>query len=426
MDICVVGAGYVGLTTSAVLAELGHRVTCVDQDREKIELLNQGGIPIYEKGLKSLVETNRKSRKLFFSDQVIDSLSQHQVIMIAVGTPSNEDGSTNLTYVKNVVELIAKSIGGHKTIITKSTVPPGTNEWMIRSLVDQGVDRQLFDVASNPEFLKEGTAVDDSLHPHRIVIGAENKRAAKRVKSLFRGIHAPVIRTSLTGAELIKYASNAFLAAKISFVNEIARICDVYGADIKDVQKGIAADPRINPFFLNAGLGYGGSCFPKDLSALIHSAKLKAIDPILLEAVIRVNETQIDVYLNKLMQRIPGLKNKQITVWGLTFKPDTDDLRASQSIKLIQRLLQTGCSVHTYDPVTDLKNDQVIHHSKLYESVEHSDALIIATEWHQFLEADWERVKKNMNGDLLLDCRNILDPDRAKKYGFYYVGVGRS
>jgi UDPglucose 6-dehydrogenase len=426
MDICVVGAGYVGLTTSAVLAELGHHVTCVDQDKEKIELLNQGIIPIYEKGLKSLIETNRQNNRLFFSDQVIDNLSHLPVILIAVGTPSDKDGSTNLTYFKNVVQLIAKSIRGHKTIITKSTVPPGTNEWMIRSLVDQGVDPQLFDVVSNPEFLKEGTAVDDSFHPHRIIIGAKNKRAAKRVKSLFKETRAPVIRTSLTGAELIKYASNAFLATKISFINEIARICDAYGADIKDVQRGLAADPRISPFFLNAGLGYGGSCFPKDLSALIHSAKLKAIDPELLEAVIQVNESQIDVYLNKLMQRIPELKNKQITVWGLTFKPDTDDLRDSQSIKLIQRLLQMGCTVHTCDPMADLKNDQVITSRNLYESVEQSDALIIATEWHQFLEADWEKVRRNMKGDLLLDCRNILEPDTAKKYGFYYMGVGRS
>ncbi|MCL1631310.1 UDP-glucose/GDP-mannose dehydrogenase family protein [Sporolactobacillus sp. CPB3-1] len=426
MDICVVGAGYVGLTTSAVLAELGHRVTCVDQNKEKTDLLNQGGIPIYEEGLSSLVKENTQKKRLFFSDQVMIHLSRHPIILIAVGTPPNENGSTNLTFVKNVVQLIAKSMHGHKTIVIKSTVPPGTNEWIIRTLINQGVDRQLFDVVSNPEFLKEGTAVADSLHPHRIVIGAENKQAADRVRSLFKNIDAPVIHTSLTGAELIKYASNAFLAAKISFINEISRICDVYGADIKDVQKGLAADPRINPYFLNAGLGYGGSCFPKDLSALIYSAESKSLDPVLLKAVTQVNETQIDIYLHKLIQHIPEPRNKQITVWGLTFKPDTDDLRDSQSIKLIRQLLQIGCSVHTYDPMADLNSAEVTGHRELYASVRQSDVLIIATEWHQFLEADLEKVKKNMRGNLLLDCRNVLDPARAKKHGFHYVGVGRS
>lgn len=426
MDICVIGAGYVGLTTSAVLADLGHHVTCVDIDRCKIDRLQMGNVPIYEEGLEALIQKNSKKRNLFFSERVKEGIMKNPVILIAVGTPPLDDGSTNLTYLETVIQLIAQSIRSHKTIITKSTVPPGTNEWIDQTLLNQGVEQPLFDIVSNPEFLKEGTAVADSFHPSRIVIGAKQEEPVQLVKAMYQGIKSPIIKTSLTGAELIKYASNAFLAAKISFINEIARICDAYGADVKDIQKGLAADPRIGPYFLNAGLGFGGSCFPKDLSSLAHSAEKKGIVPSLLHAVIDVNETQIDVYLNKLKQEVPDLNGKQLTIWGLTFKPNTDDLRSSQSIKLINRLKGKGCTIHTYDPIIRIRLDQVISHDHLYDSVKNSDVLIVATDWAEFKEADWKKVKSKMTGSLLLDCRNCIDPKVIREHGLRYMGVGRS
>lgn len=425
MKICVVGAGYVGLTTSAVLADLGHQVTCVDLDQKKIRMLRDGKTPIYEEGLAELIETVTRSGKLLFSSDTASGIEDHPVILIAVGTPPQKDGSTNLAAVANVIEMIADHAHTHKTVITKSTVPPGTNEWIGRVLSDKGLPPENFDVVSNPEFLKEGTAVHDSFHPHRIVIGAKRKEAFQLVRSLYQKIKAPVIETNLAGAELIKYASNAFLAAKISFINEISRICDVYGADIKDVQRGLAEDPRIGPHFLRAGLGFGGSCFPKDLSALVHAAMDKGLTPSLLQAVSDVNETQTDFYLNKLEQNLNDLKGKQITVWGITFKPGTDDLRCSQSVKLINKLISKGSVIHTYDPVAKIESERVASHDDLYDSVKNSDALIIATEWPEFQAPDWERIKRSMNGTLLLDGRNFVDPESIRAHGLHYLEVAR-
>jgi len=425
MRICIVGAGYVGLTTAAALADFGHEVQCVDMEESKIENLRQGKVPIYEPGLEDLISKNLKSGKLNFSSQVKESIRDYPIIIIAVGTPSKEDGSSNLTFLNQVVAVIASEIHDHKIIITKSTVPPGTNERIYQTLIQMGIDEELFDIVSNPEFLREGTALWDIYHPNKIVFGTKTARPINVLKELYEKGSAPYIFTSLSGAELIKYASNAFLATKISFANEIARICDAYEVNYADVVKGLATDPRIGRLFLNAGLGFGGSCLPKDLSSLKHSALLQNVDTKLLDAVLEINETQTKLYLNKLSTVLPDLSKKQITVWGATFKPNTDDLRSSPAIALIKQLVQKGCRVHAFDPMVQLELPEVTSYRDQYESVKDSDALIIATEWEQFINPNWIEVKSNMKGSIILDARNCLDVNKVKRHGLLYLGVGK-
>ncbi|MDR3585591.1 MAG: UDP-glucose/GDP-mannose dehydrogenase family protein [Desulfosporosinus sp.] len=425
MRICVVGAGYVGLTTATALANFGHEVQCVDIEQAKIESLTQGKIPIYEPGLEKLIRKNLDRNKLHFSSNVIESIKDYPIILIAVGTPSREDGSSNLSYINQVINLIASNIKDYKIIITKSTVPPGTNEWMHQMLVEKGIEENLFDIVSNPEFLREGTALWDIFHPNKLVFGTRSDRPIKVLKKLYESKKVPYIFTSLTGAELIKYASNAFLATKISFANEMARICDVYEVDYLDIYKGLATDPRIGRYFLNAGLGFGGSCLPKDLSSLKHSALKQKVETKLLNAVMEINDTQIELYLNKLGKALPGLEDKQITVWGVTFKSGTDDLRSSPAIALIKRLVQMGCRVHTYDPMVKLELDDVYSYNDQYESVSHSDALIIATEWDQFLKCNWSEVKSRMKGPIILDARNCIKAQTVREHGLLYLGVGK-
>ncbi|MCO5384480.1 MAG: UDP-glucose/GDP-mannose dehydrogenase family protein [Desulfosporosinus sp.] len=425
MRICIVGAGYVGLTTAAALADFGHEVICVDMEESKIESLRQGKVPIYEPGLDKLINKNIKNNTLFFSSQVEESIKDYPIILIAVGTPSQEDGSSNLTFINQVVEVIASTTNVYKIIITKSTVPPGTNEWIHQTLVAKGINEDLFDVVSNPEFLREGLALWDLYHPNKLVFGTKTSRPIKELKKLYARGKAPYIFTSLTGAELIKYASNAFLATKISFANEMARICDAYGVDYADIAKGLGTDPRIGRYFLNSGLGFGGSCLPKDLSSLKHSALRKNVETKLLDAVREVNDAQIELYLNKLMVELPNLTEKQITVWGVTFKPGTDDLRSSPAITLINKLIEKGCRVHTHDPMVQLELPGVHSHADQYESVTDSDALIISTEWPQFLESDWSEVKSRMKGSFVLDARNCIDEKLVRKQGLVYLGVGK-
>ena len=425
MRICVVGAGYVGLTTAAALADFGHEVQCVDMEQSKIDSLTQGKVPIYEPGLEKLIKKNLKKDKLHFSSNVIESIRDYPIILIAVGTPSREDGSSNLTYINQVVNLIASNIQDYKIIITKSTVPPGTNEWMHQMLVEKGIEENLFDIVSNPEFLREGTALWDIFHPNKLVFGTRTDRPIKVLKKLYESEKVPYIFTSLTGAELIKYASNAFLATKISFANEMARICDVYEVDYSDIYKGLATDPRIGRYFLNAGLGFGGSCLPKDLSSLKHSALRQNVETKLLNAVMEINDTQIELYLNKLEMALSGLEDKQITVWGVTFKSGTDDLRSSPAIALIKQLVQRGCRVHTYDPMVQLELADVYSYDDQYESVSNSDALIIATEWDQFIKCNWSEVKSRMKGPIILDARNCINAQTVRKHGLLYLGVGK-
>jgi len=424
MRICIVGAGYVGLTTAAALADFGHEVLCVDMEESKIESLRQGIVPIYEPGLDELIHKNVSDKKLFFSSQVAESIQDYPIVLIAVGTPSNDDGSSNLTFIKQVVDVIASTTNVYKIIITKSTVPPGTNEWIHKTLIEKGLKEDSFDIVSNPEFLREGFAIWDLYHPNKLVFGTKTSRPIKALRKLYERGKAPYIFTSLTGAELIKYASNAFLATKISFANEMARICDAYEVDYADIAKGLGTDPRIGRYFLNSGLGFGGSCLPKDLSSLKHSAVNKNVETKLLDAVRDVNETQIDQYLNKLTTKLPNLTEKQITVWGVTFKPDTDDLRSSPAITLIKKLVEKGCRVHTYDPIVKLDLPDVYAHINRYESVTDSDALIISTEWKQFLESDWLEIKSRMKGSIILDARNCIDGKLVRKYGFVYLGIG--
>jgi len=317
------------------------------------------------------------------------------------------------------------SINEYKIIIIKSTVPLGTNEWIHRTFIEMGIGEELFDIVSNPEFLREGTALWDIYHPNKIVFGTKSDRPLEILKRLYKKGRAPYIFTNLTGAELIKYASNAFLATKISFVNEMARICDHYEVDYSDIAQGLGTDPRIGRHFLNAGLGFGGSCLPKDLSALKHSALKEKVETKLLDAVIEINDRQIEVYLNKLGTVLPDFADKQITVWGVTFKPGTDDLRSSPAIKLISQLVQKGCQVHTYDPMVKLELPMVSSYLDQYESVNNSDVLIIATEWEQFHKCDWLEIKSRMKGTLILDARNCLDGNAVRKHGFIYLGVGK-
>ncbi|MBA9027003.1 MULTISPECIES: UDP-glucose dehydrogenase family protein [Bacillaceae] len=429
MEICVIGAGYVGLTTAAVLADLGHSICCVDTNIEKIKQLKRGEVPIYEPGLSELISKNKD--QLTFSSMIVENIQKAAVIFIAVGTPSLSDGRTDLTYIQSVVDEIAKAISSYKTIITKSTVPPGTNENIDKMLKEKGVDPKLFNVVSNPEFLREGTAISDMIKPDKIVIGKQqdDQKSLSILKEIYKSITAPFIVTSLNGAEMIKYTSNAFLATKISFINEIARICDKYNVNIEDVTKGIGTDPRISPHFLSSGIGYGGSCFPKDVRSLEYSALDKNVTPLLLQAVQAVNQSQVNLYIEKLSAFIDDFSRKTIAVLGVAFKPNTDDTRYSPAVSLIEKLSSLGCIVQTYDPKAQLpfeKVETVSQHAKLETAIMNADCVIIATDWDEFKQLNWLKIKALMKGDFILDARNCIDPQVVRETGLTYIGVARS
>ena len=428
VNICVIGAGYVGLTTAAVLAELGHEVNCVDTNEEKIAFLNKGKIPIYEPELERLINTN--CNRLTFSDSLHEYIPRASIIFIAVGTPSLPDGSTDLSFIHSVINELTDIITTHKTIITKSTVPPGTNDMIYEALLDNGLKPELFNVVSNPEFLKEGSAIHDMLYPDKIVVGLQkdDHRSLSIIKEMYSGIKAPYIVTSLNGAEMIKYASNAFLATKISFINEIARICEAYHVDVKDVAKGIGTDPRIGAAFLQAGIGYGGSCFPKDVRSLEYSATAQNVEPLILQSVQSVNNTQVDVYLKKLHSVLPNLQSRRVAVLGIAFKPNTDDTRFSPAVKLIEQLDDQGCEVYAYDPKAKLDipyRNYVTQQNSIKETIQDADCVIITTDWNEFKELDWREVRKKMKGTIILDARNCLDSQEIEKHGLRYIGVGR-
>ncbi|MBD7938569.1 MULTISPECIES: UDP-glucose dehydrogenase family protein [Cytobacillus] len=425
MKICVIGTGYVGLTTGAVLADLGHEIYCVDKNKSKIEKLIKGDIPIYEPGLKELIVRNKKRRLLHFSTDIQSVIKECPILYITVGTPTNEDGSQNLTALNEVIDTLVQTITSHKTVIIKSTVLPGTNEWIHQTLIEKGIDSRLFDVVSNPEFLREGNAVFDMMNPDKIVVGGKSPQSMKIIKTLYEKLDAPFILTSLTGAEMIKYANNALLATKISFMNEIARICDAYNVEVTQIAKALGTDTRIGPYFLNAGLGYGGSCFPKDIRALEYAAKQKNIDPEMLKAVQNINDSQIDLYIDKLTNKLTNLDGKKITVWGLAFKPDTDDIRESRSLLLIEKLLERGTEVHAYDPIVHSFEHAITIHQDMYDAIKGADALIIATEWNQFKTVDWKMVHDLMKGNILVDGRNIIDPKTVRNHQLQYIGVAR-
>ena len=427
MDICVIGAGYVGLTQAAVLADLGHAVYCVDTNSERVQSLTRGEIPIYEPGLKELVKKNKE--RLSFSSSPKAAIKQSSVVFIAVGTPAMLDGQTDLTYVQSVIDQLAETITSYTTIVTKSTVPPGTNEWIHDKLIEKGLDATLFSVVSNPEFLREGSALRDMFHADKIVIGKKDTddRSLHIMKEIYKKLPSPFVVTSLSGAEMIKYTSNAFLATKISFINEIAKICDSYGVNIEDVVKGIGLDPRISPHFLQSGIGYGGSCFPKDVRSLEHSALKKNIRPLILQAVQEINLTQVDLYLTKLKETFPDMAGRKMAVLGIAFKPNTDDTRYSPAIALIEQLSNLGAEIHAYDPKAHLpvSIENVTEYKTMEEALTDADVVIIATDWDEFKLADLKRMKKLMKGSLVMDARNCLDPAAVAKAGLQYKAVAR-
>jgi len=432
MRICMVGTGYVGLVTGTCFAEFGNDVICVDIDAAKIEKLNKGVIPIYEPGLDVMLSNNVKEGRLKFSTNIKTAIEQSLVIFIAVGTPQAGDGSADLRYVESVAKDIALYMNGYKVIVNKSTVPVGAAKWIKKIIQDSQKTKVHFSVASNPEFLREGSALEDFLRPDRVIVGTEDHEAAAIMRDLYAPLYlieTPVVMTDLESAELTKYAANAFLATKISFINEIANICERVGADVHDVARGMGLDNRIGRKFLHAGPGYGGSCFPKDTRALIAIAEKHDYEIRIVEAAIRVNETQRQLMLKKIKNAVGDLKGKTIAVLGLSFKPNTDDMREAPSIDIIQGLQKEGARIQAYDPVAmpearKLMKD--VHYAEeTYEALSDADALIFMTEWNQFRSLDLDKVKNLLRSPIIIDLRNIYDPAKMREHGFSYTGVGR-
>ena len=433
MKISVYGAGFVGLTTAACLANIGHKVICLDIDSKKIDLLKNNKIPFYEPGLLELIELNQQKERLFFSGNLQDGLAS-EVIFNCVGTPSKLDGSADLTAVFQVVDFLAKNkifFDNREScvFINKSTVPPGT-----AAECQKKFSGTVVEVVANPEFLKEGSAVQDFTHPDKIVIGGNSREAKNIVKEIYAGMersYLKIIDTDWETAEIIKYANNAFLATKISFINEIANICSVLGGDIKEVSRAIGMDYRIGPKFLHAGLGYGGFCLPKDVKALIHTAKSQGYNASLLKEVDLLNERQKKLIISQIKSEFSSFENKTFTIWGLTYKPQTSDIREAVSISMISELLSLGAKVKVYDPMAQgeakkIFADKVIYCNSLSESVAESSGLIIATEWDEFRGIDLMEIGTAMKEKFLFDGRNIYEPKTAKEAGFRYFGVGRS
>ncbi len=434
MNICVIGTGYVGLVTGTCFADFGVNVVCVDKDAEKIAMLNRGDIPIYEPGLKELVHKNVGQKRLSFTTDLGESIKKSLAIFIAVGTPPRDDGSADLSYIEEVAGTIAENLNGYKVVVTKSTVPVGTGS-LIEKIIEKGqTGSHKFDVASNPEFLREGSAIEDFMRPNRVVVGARSSQAIAILKDLYSPLYlieTPFIVTGIETAELIKYASNAFLATKISFINEMANICEKVGADIHQVAKGMGLDKRIGPKFLHPGPGYGGSCFPKDTMAITKIARENGYTFKIVEATVEVNERQRDIMVEKI-KKVMGssLRGKKIGVLGLTFKPNTDDIRESPAIDIVNKLLEEGALISAYDPAgmansRKAVNSPIAFCNDEYEVADQSDALVIATEWNQFRKLDMARIKNMLKTAKLIDLRNVYDPAGMKEMGFEYISVGR-
>ncbi len=432
MHIAVIGTGYVGLVTGVCFAEFGVEVTCVDVNKSKIERLNQGIIPIYEPGLANIVEKNTKAGRLHFTTDIKSAVEQALVIFLAVGTPPKEDGSPDMSFYQSAAADIAKYMNGYKVLVTKSTVPVGTGNWL-RQFIKENQKRQMnFGVASNPEFLREGAALKDFMHPDRVVIGSNEEDAIAIMKDLYRPLYlieTPIVITSLEAAELIKYAANAFLATKISFINEIANLCDKIGCDVHDVARGMGMDKRIGSKFLHPGPGFGGSCFPKDTRALSSVAKQFGTESLIVDTVIEVNELQRKAMIPKIQSLVGDFKGKQIAVLGLSFKPETDDMRESPAIEIIKEIQAMGGNVKAYDPVAmeEAKHylPDIEYAVDEYDAIEGADVLVFMTEWNQFRALDMEKVKNHLKSPKIADLRNIYEPKDMRNLGFEYVGVGR-
>lgn len=461
MRVCVIGTGYVGLVTGACLAHIGHDVICIDNNEEKVKLMKSGQSPIFEPGLSDIMQSAIQSGKIEFSSDIAAGVAHGQILFIAVGTPPLPTGESDTRYVEAVARSIGANLnGGYKVIVNKSTVPIGSGDWVRMIVLDGIAERQKqlvtagsgpsdrlpevaeFDVVSNPEFLREGSAVFDTFNPDRIVLGGNSQKAVALMKELYAPIverqfaenkslpPVAVLCTDLSSAEMIKYAANAFLATKISFINEVANICDRVGADVTQVAKGIGLDSRIGNKFLNAGIGWGGSCFPKDVSALIHTADDYGYEAHLLKAAVSVNERQRMIALEKLQQALKILKGKTVGLLGLTFKPDTDDLRDAPALNLIEQLNRLGAKVKAYDPIisqTGMRHglSGVLVETDAERLADGCDALVLVTEWQQFINLDYTKMAKLMSHPVIIDGRNFLDPEEMSKAGFHYVGIGR-
>lgn len=437
MKIAIVGTGYVGLVTGTCFAEMGMEVYCVDIDRRKIENLKNGIIPIYEPGLEELVVRNHEVGRLHFTTELREVLDEVEIVFSAVGTPPDEDGSADLKYVLDVARTIGQTMTKYLLVVTKSTVPVGTAQKIKQTILDEQAGRGVsidFDIASNPEFLKEGAAVKDFMHPDRVVVGVESDRAKKLMEKLYHPFmlnNFRIIYMDVPSAEMTKYAANAMLATRISFMNDMANLCEIIGADVNMVRKGIGADTRIGSSFLYAGCGYGGSCFPKDVKALIRTADEQGYPMRILQAVEAVNEYQKTVLYRKLEQYYRGnLSNKKVAMWGLAFKPETDDMREAPSLVLIDLLLKAGCRVTAYDPVAVAEakrriGDRIRYAKDIYEAVNDADVLMIVTEWKEFRLPSWPKIKQQMKTPLILDGRNIYNIHEIEEAGFTYHCIGR-
>lgn len=439
MKLAVIGTGYVGLVTGTCFAEMGNNVVCVDNDLQKIDMLNNGKIPIWEPGLEEMVRRNHQEGRLSFTSDLCEAVKNSLMLFIAVGTPPGEDGSADLQYVLQVAAGIAEAMDSYRIIVNKSTVPVGTADLVKRTISDilrmRGIEAS-FDVVSNPEFLKEGAAIDDFMKPDRVIVGTDNKAVA----DLMRELYAPFNRTtnrviamSVKSAEMTKYAANAMLATKISFMNEIARLCDKLGADVAEVRNGIGSDSRIGYKFIYPGVGYGGSCFPKDVKALIHMSSKNSLDARVLTAVEEVNKEQKRILVDKLINRFGrDLSGKCFAIWGLAFKPQTDDMREAPSVVIIKELLSLGAQLRLYDPVAIQEAKKIVQESRNvcycdneYDCLESSDAMLLITEWHQFRYPDFDRMKALLNSPIIFDGRNQYDPKQLHDLGFEYYCIGR-
>ena len=432
MHIAVIGTGYVGLVTGACFAEFGVEVTCVDIDQSKIARLNKGIIPIYEPGLDKIVEKNSKAGRLHFTTDIKTAVEQALVIFLAVGTPPREDGSPDMSFYESAAKDIAKNMNGYKVLVTKSTVPVGTGKWLRNFIRENQSIQTNFGVASNPEFLREGAAIEDFMRPDRVVIGSNEEDAVAIMKDLYRPLYlieTPIVITSLEAAELIKYAANAFLATKISFINEIANLCDKIGCDVHDVARGIGMDKRIGGKFLHPGPGFGGSCFPKDTRALSSVAKQFGSESRIVDTVIEVNELQRKAMIPKIESLLGDFKNKKIAVLGLSFKPETDDMRESPAIDIIKEMQLLGANIKAYDPVAmeEAKHclPDIEYATDEYDAIDGADILVFMTEWNQFRALDMEKVKNLLKSPKIADLRNIYEPKDMRNLGFEYIGVGR-
>ncbi len=432
MKVCVIGTGYVGLVVGTCLAEMGNDVICVDKDENKLNSLKKGIIPIYEPNLEELILSNVKEGRLLFTSDLKSSVEKSLICFIAVGTPQDEDGSADLQYVFQVAEQIGESLNGYKVIVDKSTVPVGTAE-KVFEIIKQKTSED-FDVVSNPEFLKQGAAVEDFLKPDRVIIGSNSGKSTKIMQELY----SPFVRTGnpilimdIKSAEMVKYASNAFLAVKISYINEIANICERVGADVEMVRKGMCADNRIGSKFLFPGLGYGGSCFPKDVKAIINTAKEHSYDCELLTSADKINKRQRQFFIDKITKKFgKNLSGKTFGIWGLAFKPKTNDMREAPSITIIEALLSLGAKVRAFDSkafelAKKIFKDKIYYAKNAYDALEGADAMLLITEWNEFREPDFEKVKKLLNQPIIFDGRNQYDKDNLQKMGFEYFCVGK-